>query len=460
MRLRASWLALSFLVVAAVGTSGAQGTTSRLAGQVSDSTGAVLPGVTVTLTNDATGVTFTSVTTGAGTYTFEALPSGSYSVKFELQGFKTFVSRENRVVVGQPTTVDAQLAPGELAETVQVTGRVEVVQTNNSGNLGSVVDQRTIEAFPLVSGGGRGRNPLDIVLIQPGVVSGANTGGGTHVNGARDRSWNFTLDGIDTNETSAGGANFSPLRTNPDALSEFKILTGNTTAEFGRNSGGQVAMITRSGTNQYRGTVFYFMRRPELNANEWEYNVAGTPEAEREPGHLRLQPGRADPEEQAVLLRQPPGAPREADRGHHQHGVHRFGQERDLALRRRRPEPARRRRRRDGGLVGQRAPGHPDRDLQHPRQRPAGPGAEPVHPAAAGEDAVAEHVHDGRRAQHGRPPVQRRRRGEAVRFDDPGRLRVQQHALLLRPRLLGPAGHLLRQRQRRPGPRIPAADAS
>jgi len=263
--------------LAAASTAAAQGTTSRLVGQVTDATGGVLPGVTVTLTNDATAVTFATVTTGAGTYAFEALPSGSYSVKFELQGFKTFVSQANRVVVGQPTTVDAQLAPGEIAETVQVMGRTEVVQTTNSGNLGSVIDQKTIEAFPLVSGSGRGRNPLDMVLVQPGVVSGANTGGGTHVNGARDRSWNFTLDGIDTNETSAGGGNFSPLRTNPDALSEFKILTGNATAEFGRNSGGQVAMITRSGTNRYRGTGFYFMRRPELNANEWESNVQGLP---------------------------------------------------------------------------------------------------------------------------------------------------------------------------------------
>ncbi len=276
MRLRIG-VALLLLSVAVASTVAAQGTTSRLVGQVTDATGGVLPGVTVTLTNDATGVTFTNVTTGAGTYVFEALPSGSYSVKFELQGFKTFVSRANRVVVGQPTTVDAQLGTGDLAETVQVTGRTEVVQTTNSGNIGSVIDQKTIEAFPLVSGSGRGRNPLDMVLIQPGVVSGANTGGGTHVNGARDRSWNYTLDGIDTNETSAGGSNFSPLRTNPDALSEFKILTGNATAEFGRNSGGQVAMITRSGTNRFRGTGFYFMRRPELNANEWESNLQGLP---------------------------------------------------------------------------------------------------------------------------------------------------------------------------------------
>jgi hypothetical protein len=276
MRVRVVLVSL-LLTLALAALAAAQGTTSRLVGQVSDSTGGVLPGVTVTLTNEGTGVKYNTVTTGAGTYVFEAIPSGMYSVTCELQGFKTFTSTGNRVVVGQPTSVDAQLAPGAVTETVEVTGKTEVVQTTNSGNLGSVVDQKTLEAFPLVSGGGRGRNPLDMVTIQPGVVSGANTGGGVHVNGARDRSWNYTLDGIDTNETSAGGSNFSPLRANPDSLSEFKILTGNTTAEFGRNSGGQVAMITRSGTNQLRGTGFYFMRRPSLNANEWESNVQGLP---------------------------------------------------------------------------------------------------------------------------------------------------------------------------------------
>ena len=149
------------------------------------------------------------------------------------------------------------------------------MQTETSGNLGSTFDQRTIETLPIL--GGRGRNPLDLVLTQPGVVSGANTGGGIHVHGARDRSWNFTLDGIDTNESSAGGSNFSPLRTNPDALAEFKVLTGNVTAEFGRNSGGQVAMVTRSGGNKLSGTLFYFDRQPEYNANEWENNIDHLP---------------------------------------------------------------------------------------------------------------------------------------------------------------------------------------
>ena len=261
------------LIVSSV--SWAQGTTSRVTGIITDRTGSVLPGAAVTLTNEATGVAFTTVTSGTGQYSFEAVQVGTYTVAVELQGFKRFSSTGNTVRIGEATTVNAVLDTGGIEETVEVRSSAQVVQTNSSGNLGSTFDQRTIESLPIL--GGRGRNVLDLVLTQPGVVSGSNTGGGVHVNGARDRAWNFTLDGIDSNETSAGGGNFSPLRTNPDALAEFKVLTGNQTAEFGRNSGGQVAMITRSGTNNLSGTLFYFDRRPEYNANEWENNIDQLP---------------------------------------------------------------------------------------------------------------------------------------------------------------------------------------
>ena len=269
--MRPSRLVLTFLLVLfAAASAAAQGTTSRLVGQVTDATGAVLPGVTVTITNEATGVSYTAVTGEAGTYSFEALATGNYTLKAELGGFKTYTGTGIRVEIGQPTRADARLEAGDIAETITVVGASPIVQTATSGNLGSIVDQKTVEALPIV--GTRGRNPLDLVTAMPGVVGGANTGGGYHVYGARDRSWNFTLDGIDINETSAGGSNFSPLRTNPDSISEFKVLTGNQTAEYGRNSGAQVAMVTRSGTNQFRGTGFFFARRPEFNANEWEVN--------------------------------------------------------------------------------------------------------------------------------------------------------------------------------------------
>ena len=274
--MRGRSLLLSVVVVfVCASLAAAQGTTSRLVGVVRDASGGVIPGATVTLTNESTNTSFFTATTAAGTYVFEAVQVGVYTVTVELQGFKKFVATGNPVTIGEPTTVNVTLEPGGVTETIEVKAQSEVVQVSTSGNIGTNFEQKTIESLPII--GTRGRNPLDLVLTQPGVVSGANTGGGVHVHGARDRSWNYTLDGIDTNESSAGGSNFSPLRTNPDALAEFQILTGNTTAEFGRNSGGQVAMITRSGTNNFAGTLFYFDRRPEYNANEWENNFAGLP---------------------------------------------------------------------------------------------------------------------------------------------------------------------------------------
>ncbi|HSC26517.1 MAG TPA: carboxypeptidase regulatory-like domain-containing protein [Vicinamibacterales bacterium] len=267
-------LAVCMLATSAAAAYG-QGTTSRVTGTVTDSSGAVIPGASVTLSNDLTGVSFEAVTNASGGYLFEAVQVGTYTITVQLQGFKKFVSSGNRVAIGEPTTINVSLAIGGLEEAVEVRATSQVVQSSTTGNLGTTFDQRTIESLPIL--GGRGRNPLDLVLTQPGVVSGANTGGGVHVNGARDRSWNFTLDGIDTNESSAGGSNFSPLRTNPDALAEFKVLTGNQTAEYGRNSGGQVAMITRSGNNKFSGTGFYFDRRPKYNANEWENNIDQQP---------------------------------------------------------------------------------------------------------------------------------------------------------------------------------------
>jgi len=249
----------------------AQGTTSKLVGTIVDQTGGVVPGATVTLTNEATKLTFSTVTSMTGVYGFESVQVGTYTVTAEMAGFKKFVSPGNRVTIGQPTTVNITLEVGTASEVVEVSGAAELVQTSTSGNVGSLIEQRVLQDLPIV--GTRGRNPLSLVQTQPGVVSGANTGGGVHVNGSRDRAWNFTLDGIDTNETSAGGSNFSPLRPNPDSLAEFRVLTSNFTSEYGRSSGAQVAMVTRSGSNSFHGTAFWFYRTPRFNANEWENNI-------------------------------------------------------------------------------------------------------------------------------------------------------------------------------------------
>jgi len=250
-----------------------QGTTSRVVGTVTDPTGAVVPGAQVTLTNEDNGVAFHTTTTQAGTYVFEAIQAGSYRLDITAAGFKRFTSPGNRVVVAEPTTANAKLEVGANAETVEVSGAAEVVQTSTSGNFGSLVEQRVLQDLPIV--GTRERSPLDLVYTQPGVVptDGNMAGGGIYVHGARDRAWNYTLDGVDDNESSYGGSNTTPAQTNPDALSEMQIMTGNGTAEWGRNSGGQVAMVTRSGTNELHGTGFFFYRTPRFNANEWANNT-------------------------------------------------------------------------------------------------------------------------------------------------------------------------------------------
>jgi hypothetical protein len=248
--------------------------TSRVTGTVQDKTGAVVAGAAVTLTNEATNVSVSTVTTSAGTYVFDGIAPGAYAISVVASGFATFTSRDNILTIAQPMVVNVLVQVGEASEKVEVIAGAELVQTETSGNLGALVDQRALETLPIV--GARGRSPLDLLELIPGVVdggplnsTGANiAGGGVSVNGSRDRAWNYTLDGIDINETSAGGSNFAPLRTNPDSLSGFRVITSNAGAEYGRSSGAQVILETRSGTNNYHGKVFWFYQTPGLNAND------------------------------------------------------------------------------------------------------------------------------------------------------------------------------------------------
>ena len=245
----------------------AQGTTSRFTGIVTDSSGAAVSGATVKLSNPGTNTSLTTQTTDGGAYVFDLVQPGNYTVTVEKQGFKKFISTGNAAYINQPSTVNVALEIGDVSAAVTVVGAVDQVQTASSGNLGTTVEQRTLESLPVV--GLRGRNPLDLLNYQPGFVSGANAGGGNHVHGSRDRAFNFTLDGIDINESSAGGSNFTPLRPNPDSIQEFQVVTSNFTAELGRSSGAQVTFVTKSGTNKLHGNVFEYYQSPRFNANEY-----------------------------------------------------------------------------------------------------------------------------------------------------------------------------------------------
>src|SRR5258707_4819175 len=198
---------------------------------------------------------------------------GNYTISVEKSGFKTLQKTHNALEVGTPLTVDAALEVGSVTEPVTVTGGTEQLQTANA-TIGNVVEQKAIEALPL-----NGRNPLTLLLLEPGVVqrSFGGAGSGVHVNGARDRAYNVTIDGIEANESSVPNPVSNLYRINPDNVQEFKVTTNNATAEEGRNSGASISIATRSGTSEYHGTGFLFYRNEALNSNEFFANAQNTP---------------------------------------------------------------------------------------------------------------------------------------------------------------------------------------
>lgn len=254
-------------------TAVAQTSTSRISGRVADSKQASIAGASVTITNEATGVSQTQTTTEAGVYAFEALPVGTYTVTVEQNGFKKFQKTGSHLEVNNPLTLDVVLEVGQVSEIVTVQGGPEQLQTANA-TIGNVVEQKAIEALPL-----NGRNPLTLLLLEPGVVqrSAGGAGSGVHVNGSRDRAYNVTIDGIEANESSVPNPVSNLYRINPDNVAEFKVTTNNATAEEGRNSGASISIATRSGSSDFHGTGFYFLRNEALNANEWYANAQSAP---------------------------------------------------------------------------------------------------------------------------------------------------------------------------------------
>ncbi len=251
----------------------AQTSTSRITGRVVDSKDSVLAGATVTVTNEATGLSQTQTTTDSGVYAFSSLPVGTYTITVEQAGFKKFQKTHNALEVGTPLAVDVALEVGQVSEIVTVQGGEEQLQTSNA-TIGNVVEQKAIEALPL-----NGRNPLTLLLLEPGVVqrSAGGAGSGVHVNGARDRAYNVTIDGIEANESSVPNPVSNLYRINPDNVQEFKVTTNNATAEEGRNSGASISIATRSGTSEFHGTGFFFLRNEALNTNEFFANAQKLP---------------------------------------------------------------------------------------------------------------------------------------------------------------------------------------
>jgi len=266
---------LTGIVLATAAAAAAQTGTGRISGLVRDSTGAVVPAVQVVATHEQTGIVHETTTTEAGAFVFPSLPVGPYTVAAELSGFKKAAHTKNLVTVGLDLVVNITLEAGNLEETVTVSEAYSTVQTTES-SLSTLVPQKVIETLPL-----NGRNPLHLIGLVPGVVghsaeATSSSGTATHnINGDRGRGITTTQDGIDIGDPVIPRGELTNAPVNPDAVQEFRIITSNAKAEYGRSAGGQVELVTRSGTNEFRGNGYEFMRNTALDSNSYFNKRAG-----------------------------------------------------------------------------------------------------------------------------------------------------------------------------------------
>ncbi|HXQ26756.1 MAG TPA: TonB-dependent receptor [Candidatus Acidoferrales bacterium] len=248
-----------------------QAATGRVIGTVYDQQGAVVPDAKVTVTNAATLISSTTVTRGDGTFEVLNLPIGRYRVEAEREGFNKIVMSEQELQINQSLRIDMTLTLGATSETVTVEAKTPQVETVNP-TVGGTVVGAAIQQAPL-----NGRNVLDLAKLQPGVTESNpdNTGAGTFsISGGRTDSVTFLLDGSLNNNLLNNGVVFNP---NPDTIAEFRILESNYSAEYGRNGGGIISEVTKSGTNQWHGSAYDYLRNGDLNSNSFFNKINGLP---------------------------------------------------------------------------------------------------------------------------------------------------------------------------------------
>jgi hypothetical protein len=259
--------ACTIVVMSALAVSvAAQQQLGAIQGTITDQTHAVLPGATVTVTNADTGVSRTTTTNETGVYRMPSLDLGRYRVKAELQGFRSSTQTDLTLSVGATLGVNFTLNTGTVEETIQVTAVAPDIQTEKA-DVSAVVEQKKIVDLPLV-----GRNVLSLAALQPGINGIPNTndflvaeqGLGLTANGVRDSANNASIDGASINNGPWGGTMI--LVPNVEAVQEFQVIANNPSAEYGRNSGAMVSVITKGGTNIFSGSAFEFHRDQGLRA--------------------------------------------------------------------------------------------------------------------------------------------------------------------------------------------------
>lgn len=269
---------LSAMLIAMSYILPAQDATGRVVGSITDSSGAVIPHAHVVVTNADTHVARETTTDSSGFYQVLAVPIGNYTVSADHKGFNPVTTTASKLEINQSLKIDIKLEVGSKTETVTVDSTATTVETINP-TMGSTVSDRSVQDLPL-----NGRNVLDLALLQPGVLPADNPNNGSafsantafSVSGGRNDSNTFILDGGANNDLLDNSVVYNP---NPDAVQEFKVLTSNFTAEYGRNGGGIVTVVTKSGTNAFHGSAYEYNRNDAYNANDFFSNFNDQPRA-------------------------------------------------------------------------------------------------------------------------------------------------------------------------------------
>ena len=250
----------------------AQQATAKIVGTVTDPQGAVVPGVKITVANRATNVSVEATSDKSGYYQVLNLPIGTYRITAHRQGFRAMEMLTAPLEINQAFRADLKMEVGTANEQVLVESQASTVETVNP-TLGESVTSRPIVDMPL-----NGRNVLNLALLQPGVTEDnpddTSSTQGFNIGGGRTDSVTYLLDGGVNNDLLSNGVVFNP---NPDAVAEFRILTSNYTAEYGRSGAGIISVVTKSGTNDFHGSAFDFVRNTDFDANEYFNIPAGLP---------------------------------------------------------------------------------------------------------------------------------------------------------------------------------------
>src|SRR5258707_6075594 len=264
---------LLVVVTIAIGpaASMAQSTGGRIRGTVTDTTGGVVTGGKILILNQANGTQRDTESGSNGEYIFLEVPVGTYEVQVNQAGFKKYVRKAIALNLNEVLGLDIVLVVGGSTEVVEVTGAPPLVDTTST-QLGAVVGSRAVSELPLAQ-----RDTYQLLQLQPGVQSqlgvdnvyGSDRAGVVSVNGGRGRDNNFTVNGGDGNDQFA---NLPAIQPSPDSIEEFRVLTNTFDAEYGRNSGAVVNVVTKSGTNDYHGNFYEFFRNKALDRKSTRLN--------------------------------------------------------------------------------------------------------------------------------------------------------------------------------------------